>query len=329
MQRAVSQIVLFRPAVSGRFAFRILLAAALAAAFAQITLGGFVRAADAGLACADDWPLCDGQWIPAFTGDVILEYSHRLTAVLLGIFVLAAAVVGRWASGARAVSQNSAWASLVLVIAAGGLGWATVVTELSWGMRLVHLALAEALIAALAVALIASWSPVASPAPHAPSPKAAGVVMGLVLTLIFMVLVSGSVVVGQEASTACGSWPLCSGSMILPEGDAKFAYHMSHRFTSAAAGLVILAAAAWTWRGRRWWPGAGAAAVALVALLIGQVFVGAANPWSAFSPEWKGVHVAFATATWLCAVVMAALVLLPVRPAAAGGIRGPQGEGQW
>ena len=282
----------------------------MVAAFAQITLGGFVRVFDAGLACADDWPLCDGQWIPAFTGEVILEYTHRLTAVLLGIFVLAAVVIGWRVHRDSTVVFGSTLAAFALVIAAGALGWATVITELSWSMRLVHLAIAELLIASLAFALVAVW-PVSNPPLNGPPRStmlAVSAAIALMLLFTFLVLVSGSIVVGEGASTACGSWPLCSGSMIIPSGDVKFALHMSHRIVSVVTGLIIVLVALWVWRMKEWWPGAGVCAIVLAALLVGQVFIGAANPWSAFSPVWKGLHVSAATAVWLAAAFLAALV---------------------
>ncbi len=313
MQRPLSQAPMERPIEAGPLLFRALLVAALVAAFAQITLGGFVRAADAGLACGDDWPLCDGQWIPAFTGDVILEYSHRLAAVLLGLFVLAALVVAWRVHRGNALALRSTFAAFGLVIAAGAFGWATVISELGWGLRLIHLAIAEMLITSLAFALVAVW-PVRSPPWNRPPPSTmayGGMVMVAMLVTTFIVLVSGSVVVGLGASTACGSWPLCSGSMIIPSGDHKFAIHMAHRIVSIVAGVLLVWAAVWTWRMREWWPGAGPAAVALAAVVIGQIFVGAANPWSAFAPGWKALHVAFATATWLAASVLTALVHVP------------------
>ena len=316
MQRPLSQVPTKRPTAAGPLIFRGLLVAALIAAFAQITLGGFVRVMDAGLACGDDWPLCNGQWIPPFTLDVVLEYTHRLAAVLLGIFVLAS-VIAAWVlwraekGSARALYWTLA--SFGLVIVAGAFGAATVISELGWGLRLLHLAIAELLVTSLVLALVAAW-PVSNPPLSRPAPSAmryGGIIMISMLITTFVVLVSGSVVVGMGASTACGSWPLCSGSMIIPSGDHKFAIHMLHRIVSIVAGLFIVWSSIWTWRMREWWPGAGPAAVALAVVVIAQVFVGAANPWSAFAPGWKALHVAFATATWLAASFLAAVVFIP------------------
>ena len=60
---------------------------ALIDAVAQVTLGGIVRVTGSGLGCPD-WPLCYGQIIPPFKLDTLIEYSHRLSGMILGILVL-------------------------------------------------------------------------------------------------------------------------------------------------------------------------------------------------------------------------------------------------
>ncbi|MXR41559.1 cytochrome oxidase assembly protein [Halobaculum sp. WSA2] len=66
-------------------------------ALTLISLGIYTAATGAGLACAQQWPLCDGgvlpQSIPSF-----IEWFHRLWAMVTGFFILGAAV---WAWRAR------------------------------------------------------------------------------------------------------------------------------------------------------------------------------------------------------------------------------------
>ena len=61
-------------AASGRFRadsqaadgwFRGLCWATAISVFAMLVLGGVVRVTESGLGCGDDWPLCDGRWLPA------------------------------------------------------------------------------------------------------------------------------------------------------------------------------------------------------------------------------------------------------------------------
>jgi cytochrome c oxidase assembly protein subunit 15 len=53
----------------------------------QMVLGGIVVGKDAGFVCPD-WPLCDGQILPALTGPVLLELTHRFSALLVTVLVL-------------------------------------------------------------------------------------------------------------------------------------------------------------------------------------------------------------------------------------------------
>ncbi|WP_284014361.1 COX15/CtaA family protein [Halobaculum litoreum] len=60
-------------------------------ALTLISLGIYTAATGAGLACAQQWPLCDGgvlpQSIPSF-----IEWFHRLWAMITGFFILGGAV---------------------------------------------------------------------------------------------------------------------------------------------------------------------------------------------------------------------------------------------
>jgi cytochrome c oxidase assembly protein subunit 15 len=51
----------------------------------QIVLGGWVASNYAGMACVD-FPLCNGQWFPAWTGPIGAQVIHRLMAYTLATF---------------------------------------------------------------------------------------------------------------------------------------------------------------------------------------------------------------------------------------------------
>ncbi|EQD45704.1 Cytochrome oxidase assembly protein, partial [mine drainage metagenome] len=68
--------------------FRYSVVVALILTYVTILLGGNVAASNSGLACPN-WPTCftNGSWFPALTGGVVVEWSHRLSAFLLGLSV--------------------------------------------------------------------------------------------------------------------------------------------------------------------------------------------------------------------------------------------------
>jgi heme a synthase len=54
---------------------------------AQIVLGGWVASNYAGMACID-FPLCNGQWFPAWTGPIGAQVIHRMMAYTLALFFI-------------------------------------------------------------------------------------------------------------------------------------------------------------------------------------------------------------------------------------------------
>lgn len=61
--------------VAGFLSFAVLL---------QILLGGIVASTYAGSVCVD-WPLCNGQWVPTWTGAIGHQISHRFLAYFLAL----------------------------------------------------------------------------------------------------------------------------------------------------------------------------------------------------------------------------------------------------
>jgi cytochrome c oxidase assembly protein subunit 15 len=58
-----------------------------------IVWGAWVRISKSGDGCGDTWPLCRDQWIPTVSHlPTWIEFSHRLTSGLFGIFVLVATI---------------------------------------------------------------------------------------------------------------------------------------------------------------------------------------------------------------------------------------------
>ena len=62
----------------------------LAFAIAVVLWGAGVRATGSGAGCGDQWPLCNGGWLPRAPGlHTIIEFTHRITSgPTLGLFVI-------------------------------------------------------------------------------------------------------------------------------------------------------------------------------------------------------------------------------------------------
>ncbi len=291
--------------------FRILAVAAALAAFAQITLGGIVRVTGSGLGCPD-WPLCHGRIIPPFEFATLIEYTHRLSASALSLLVLATAVTALLYYRSSRWAVRSSVLGLALVIVAAGLGGATVLTELVWWVRLVHLGVAEFVVGAMIVAAVFAWRarrPVLESKGDVHTSPGFDRLVVASLIGVFIIIISGSYVVGYGAGSSCASWPLCRGSL-FPEG-TSFAVHMGHRYVAGLIGMLVLYTSYVGWRERATRPDVARGAVILAIVFMVQVFAGALTVWAGFSAEMKAAHLSLATLVWIALAYMAAVAYVP------------------
>ena len=286
--------------------YKVMALLSLAVSFIQITLGGFVRVSESGLGCPD-WPLCHGKIIPPFDFHTLIEYSHRLNGSILGILVTVLLIVClmRYRHDKRLTIAN--YTAFGLVVFAGILGGITVITELAWWIRLIHLGIAQILAACL---MYISWKFLFDKIPN-------GFVdlspiriwkwkIALCVTLVFLLILSGSYMVGIGASSSCSGWPLCKG-LSIPEGLA-YQVHMGHRYISilslAFVGYVAIELILHA-KGNRLIKRTAHSALGLIGV---QILVGAITVWSGFSPHMKVTHLSLATLVWLSVILMSIVV---------------------
>jgi cytochrome c oxidase assembly protein subunit 15 len=123
--------------------------------YGLIVLGGVVRVTDSGTACPD-WPLCHGQLLPRMEQHVLIEYSHRLAASIVGLFIVGMALVAwRRCRGDRIVTVTAILA-IVLLAAQVLAGAATVNTETDADVVALHLSIALTLFGTLIVLALAA-----------------------------------------------------------------------------------------------------------------------------------------------------------------------------
>lgn len=136
------------------------------ATFLLIGLGGFVRAAGAGLGCPD-WPKCFGRWIPPTDASQLpqtidsalfnfqlawIEYVNRLVGIAVGVLILATAWIA-WRDHRREARVFvPSLAAVPLVIFQGWFGGQVVAYELDPRLVTIHLLVALAIVAVLITA---------------------------------------------------------------------------------------------------------------------------------------------------------------------------------
>jgi heme A synthase len=297
---------------------KLVLATAIAT-FVLIIVGGVVRVSDSGLGCGPagsgfhGWPFCNGDVVPGMDLNTIVEYTHRVVAILVGFMILAI-FIQAWRRHRELMLPAAAL--LVLVIAQGALGGATVEENLEEVYVAAHLGLAMLLLGLLLYLYRrVSGAPVTEGGPRLRALSIAASV-AVLCTIVAGGYMAGTqnygradYQLGDGAHHACGKeFPTCNGEF-MPFGKAELVdIHLTHRAFMYLASLLVIALVATAIRRgvltRHAW--------ALAGLLVVQVLVGALNVWLDEYELMILLHLALGTLLWATTLGMA-LQLAPAR----------------
>jgi heme a synthase len=281
--------------------------------YLHIVFGGMVRITGSGMGCGDDWPRCHGAWIPTFTVETFIEWTHRLLAATLG-FVVLGLLAYAWRhrekagfGGPGGVVRSMALAS-GLVFALATLGAITVKLHLSTTVTAAHFSLAMVFIAVLLVAAVRAGAFGRAQGVEA-APGAAGKVRRMAAAaaaLGFVVVAFGAVTANMAgAPQACQGFPLCNGRL-LPAAVAQVHIHWTHRLLAFLLLFHMIGAVLVTLR--RGAPAAvRRAAIAAIALVTAQIVVAAGLVMMHLPAGMQALHLVVGVAVWCALVVWAAL----------------------
>jgi heme A synthase len=297
---------------------RLVLATGIAT-FVLIIVGGVVRVSDSGLGCGPagsgfhGWPFCNGDVVPGVDLNSVIEYTHRVLAIVVGLMILTL-FVQAWRRHRQLLPATAAL--LILVIAQGALGGATVEENLEEVYVAAHLGLAMLLLGGL----IYLWRVV-----RGAQVEAGGAGLRLLsiaaTAAVFCTIVAGGYMagtqnygradyrLGQGAHHACGKeFPTCNGEF-MPFGRAELVdIHLTHRAFMYLASILVIALIAVALRRRV----AVRYAWGLAALLAIQILVGALNVWLDEYELLILLHLALGTLLWATSLGMT-LQLAPAR----------------
>lgn len=253
-----------------------------------IVLGAVVRITGSGLGCGEHWPLCNGHLFPPLNDPpTVIEWSHRLVAVVVSILVVGLALYG-WrlrGGGSREPGAGAAFTAVVLLVVQVLLGAITVTTGLTPVLVILHLATAMLLLATLIAAARGPWL-------LAPGSRR-------LLGLTFITVLFGALTANLGATAACGGFPLCNGQIITTAGPLA-AIHWTHRLLAySLLGYVVW----WVYR----YPDHG---LVLLAIVLTQITIAATMVLRGFPGGLQAAHAAVGAGVW------ATVVLTALRPAA-------------
>jgi heme A synthase len=283
---------------------RLVLATGIAT-FVLIVVGGVVRVSDSGLGCGpagsgfNGWPFCNGDIAPGVDLNAIIEYTHRVLAAAVGLMILALVVLA-WRRHRQLLPATGAL--LVLVIAQGALGGATVEENLEEAYVAAHLGLAMLLLGGL----LYLWRAVRGARPESGGPRLRGLAIAATAA-VFCTVVAGGYMAGTQnygradyqlgdgAHHACGKeFPTCNGDF-MPFGEARLVdIHLTHRAFVYLSTILLVALIVVALRRRV----AVRQAWALAGLLAVQLVVGALNVWLDEYELLILLHLALGTLLW-------------------------------
>ncbi len=137
----------------GRDLFRWSAIASFIACYATMMLGGEVLASGAGLGCAS-WPSCNGSFAPPLVGAAAVEWSHRLGAASLSVFVTVLFVSALLFERKRPTLIRLSSFAFSAVLIEALLGGVVVETGLIVWLVVLHFAIATALLGFLAMIVV-------------------------------------------------------------------------------------------------------------------------------------------------------------------------------
>ena len=279
---------------------RLLALTTLVATYLLIVLGSTVRVTGSGMGCKG-WPLCSGSIGPIDQFHPLMEQSHRYLVTIVTVLVVGLAILASRTGAQARLVRGPALAGVGVVAVQVALGAVTVVTNNAPVTVALHLAVGLLFLGVVTVTAVASF---ADPERSLPVLRGTSRLAWAAVVGLFLVLVSGSLVVDGGAEAACPSWPVCLGSRAA---GGLVNLQLTHRSVVLVGGALVAFYLLDVRRGspsrspRRRLAMAGLGALAL------QVGVGAVDALLRAPEALADLHLAVAAALWATVVATVAI----------------------
>lgn len=276
---------------------------ALGATLFLVGVGGFTRGSGSGYGCADRWPLCEdgllGGLLPRAEYHMLIEWTHRWIAAIVGLLVLGTAVSVWRHHRRRAALVRTAVAAVVVVGVQAWIGRMVVKADLDADLVVLHLAISMVVVGLLTLVAVAA-SPEREPvegdaswSTHLAVASGGSYVLLLLGAYVHNMFFSG--------------WPLVGNELVPDLSNSYTAVHFAHRVV-AGLGLVYLVYLTRA-AGRNGRPAVERRLLhAATGLYAVNVALGAVHVFTEVS--WSGVvatHLLVAGLVWTCLLAATAL----------------------
>jgi len=291
---------------------RVFAVLTLLATYCLIVLGGTVRVTNSGMGCKD-WPLCSSQVGPLSTFHPLMEQSHRYLASLVTVLIIVLAVA-TWRAGRLAHHVFiPALASVSVIVVQIVLGAITVITNNAPVTVALHLLVATFFLGIVTVTAVA---PFVSPERSWSLTNVPGRLAWSAVVALYLVFISGSIVVNGGAQSACTSWPACFSS---PAAAGPVTLQLVHRSMVLIGSVLVIAFVVGLVRRKVTDAVERNLAYAALVLLALQIVAGAITALDGGRAGIADVHLAVGSALWCCVVAVFALSARSRPPAPESG----------
>jgi cytochrome c oxidase assembly protein subunit 15 len=220
--------------------------------FLVLIAGVLVTNTESGEGCGTDWPLCNGKFVPAYTLESMVEYSHRIISGGVGLLVGATWLATMfWKPAKRKEPIWYASASLFFTFVQAGLGAMAVIWPQSNAVMALHFGIS--LFAFTSTWLLYSYASRMDPATGEPAgitspdgfipqriPRSIYRFTLAILVYCYAVVYLGAYIRHTGSGGACSGWPLCNGD-VIPVLSGAVSAAFAHRVAALLLLLFIMA----------------------------------------------------------------------------------------
>ena len=282
-----------------------------------IVLGGIVRVTGSSGACPD-WPTCLGVWTPPVEQSAFIEYLHRATTFLVIPLVLGSTFLAL--KGRRQIHAIS-WPAYIasslflaqIVVGAIFVGDNTSMNA-AW-LSTLHLILSLLILVALLTTVVSAFYLASGERDDPARTKLAfrspfGRLTLLTLGTVFLLLLSGTLVRGMNATTVCASWPLCDNGLLPTSIEGWI--NLAHRLFVALSGILVALSLIQAWRTQRTQTPILVSTTTVGVLFFAQALLGS-KLTAGFPAYMLGLHQATAVGVWAALIIQTLAVGLAQR----------------
>ena len=232
--------------------YRFALATVLST-LALIAIGSLARLHSAGSGCGNDWPRCNGSWLPLLGWEPLVEYTHRVVAVAVIVFAVTTALIAFKTPGVPRKGRRFAVAGLGAILIQSVIGGFAARWSAPASIAILHLVSAMLFLGFALMTLAAIAAARGTPRWLADLGRASGTSVdrpfaivaasGAAIALILLIFGASTSATG---AIACATWPLCARG--AGGADAQAVIHLGYRATALLGTLAAAGSALFAWR---------------------------------------------------------------------------------